>query len=253
LMQRILFMRQNACMSLLREKIVLLFLRLTMMLCLGVIMRSILLVQGDFSMNKQQYFLTIFKKAEKKYGTSSKRLAAEGWKHPWQTLLVTIMSAQSRDETTIPIAEKLFAKYPMLDALAHASYDDVFAILKSMNYNKTKAKNIIAAAQHLLQHHLGQVPRTIDELLCIPGVGRKTANLVLGECYGKDAICIDTHCHRILNVLGIVKTKTPHQTELAMMKIAPRNYWSRINRIFVLWGKDCPGRNKKKLLEKLEK
>ncbi len=202
-------------------------------------------------MNRKEYFLKIFHAAEKKYAHSQKRLAAEGWKEPWQTLVVTIMSAQSRDETTIPIAEKLFQRYPTLDALAHARYEDVFMILKSMNYNKTKTKNVIAAAQHLIQYHNGQVPHTMEELLCIPGVGRKTANLVLGECHGKDAICIDTHCHRILNVLGIVKTKNPHQTELAMMKIAPRKYWSRINRIFVLWGKDCPGRDKRRLLERI--
>lgn len=216
-------------------------------------MLNILLVGRGSSMNKRVHFLKIFHQAEKRYGTSIKRLAAEGWKEPWQTLLVTIMSAQSRDETTIPVAEKLFQKYPALHALAHASYDDVFAILKPINYNKTKSHNVIAAAQHLLQHHHGKVPDTLEQLLCIPGVGRKTANLVLGECYGKDAICIDTHCHRILNVLGIVKTKTPHQTELAMMKIAPREYWSRINRILVLWGKDCPGRDRRTLLEKINK
>ncbi len=203
-------------------------------------------------MNTKLYFLDIFSKAEKKYGHSIKRLAAEGWKLHWQTLIVTIMSAQSRDETTIPIAEKLFERYPTLPALASALYDDVFAILKPLNYNKTKSKHVIATAYHLLQHHRGNVPHTMDELLCIPGVGRKTANLVLSECHSKDAICIDTHCHRILNVLGIVKTKNPHQTEGAMMKIAPREYWSRINRILVLWGKDCPGRDKKRLLEKLE-
>lgn len=216
-------------------------------------MLNILLEGNDFFMNKKEYFLKVFHAAEKKYASSPKRLAAEGWKEPWQTLIVTIMSAQSRDETTIPIAEKLFQRYPTLDALAHTRYEDVFTILKSMNYNKTKTKNVIAAAQHLLQHHHGKVPDTLEQLLCIPGVGRKTANLVLGECYGKDAICIDTHCHRILNVLGIVKTKIPHQTELAMMKIAPREYWSRINRILVLWGKDCPGRDRRTLLEKINK
>ncbi len=203
-------------------------------------------------MNKREYFLQIFKKAEKRYGHSQKRLAAEGWKEHWQTLIVTIMSAQSRDETTIPIAERLFLKYPTLEALARARYEDGFAVLRTINYNKTKTKNIIAAAQHLVQHHRGKVPNEMNELLCIPGVGRKTANLVLSECYSKDTICIDTHCHRILNVLGIVKTKTPNETELAMMRITPRKYWSRINRILVLWGKDCPGRDKKRLLKKIE-
>ncbi|MBI4441135.1 endonuclease III [Candidatus Woesearchaeota archaeon] len=203
-------------------------------------------------MDKRASFLRIFAKAEKKYGLSTKRLAAEGWLHDWQVLIVTIMSAQSRDEITIPLAEKLFEKYGTLEKLAGASYDDVFAILKSLNYNRTKSKNVIAAARHLIEHYNGKVPLTMDELLTIPGVGRKTANLVLAECHGKDAICVDTHCHRILNVLGIVKTKTPHETEAAMMDIAPRPYWSRINRILVLWGKDCPGREKKKLLKKLE-
>ena len=81
---------------------------------------------------------------------------------------------------------------------------------------------------------------------------KKIINLIISEVHNKPSITIDTHCHRLLNVLGIVKTKTPHQTELEMMKIAPKPYWSRINRIFVLWGKDVPGRDKKRLLEKIK-
>ena len=96
------------------------------------------------------------------------------------------------------------------------------------------------------------MPDGIDELLKLPGVGRKPANLVLSEVYGKDTITIDTHCHRILNVLGIVRAKTPRQTELEMMKIAPKKCWPRINRLFVLWGQDVRGRDKMKLLAKLD-
>ena len=203
-------------------------------------------------MNKTALFLEIFKKAEKKYGKSEKRLAGEGWEYDWQTLITTIMSAQSRDETTIPIAENLFKKYPTLESLAKAKYEEVLMAFKSLNYNKTKAKNVIAAAQYMINNYQGKTPDTIEQLIEIPGVGRKTANLIITEIHNKEGICVDTHVHRISNVLGLVKTKTPHQTELELQKIAPKKYWSRINRIFVLWGKDAPGKNKQRLLKKLE-
>lgn len=203
-------------------------------------------------MDKRKEFLRIFKKAEKKYGRSEKRLAADGWESVWKTLIVTIMSAQSRDETTIPIAEKLFAKYATLEKLSCASYEHVLKIFSGLNYNKTKARHVIAASQMLLREYGGKVPLSIEELIRLPGVGRKTANLVVTECHDMDGICVDTHVHRLSNVLGLVETKTPHQTELELMNIAPRKYLSRINRIFVLWGKDVPGRDKGKLLAKLE-
>lgn len=203
-------------------------------------------------MDKPQLFLEIFYKAEKKYSKSTKRLAAEGWKEDWQVLITTIMSAQSRDETTIPIAENLIKKYPDLNSLAKAKYSDVLEIFKSLNYNRTKAKNVIEAAKFIISEFKGKIPDDIDELTKIPGVGRKTANLVITEVHNKDGICVDTHVHRISNVLGMVKTKNPHQTEQELKKISPRKYWSRINRIFVLWGKEVPGRDKDKLLEKIE-
>ncbi len=203
-------------------------------------------------MGKKEEFLRIFKKAERKYGKSEKRLAGEGWNEGWKTLIVTIMSAQSRDETTIPIAEKLFRKYNSLDRLSKAKYKDVLKVFRSLNYNRTKAKNVIAASKFLIKEYDRRVPDDIDELVEIPGVGRKTANLVLIEIYNKDRITVDTHVHRLSNVLGLVKTKIPHQTELELMKIAPKRVWSKINRIFVLWGKDIRGRDKKKLLWKLD-
>jgi endonuclease-3 len=203
-------------------------------------------------MNKKEYFLKIYKKARKKYGKSSKRLAAEKWGPAWKTLVATIMSAQSRDETTIPIAQKLFKKYPTLEKLAVAKVSDVKKVFKSLNYNNTKAKNVVSAAKFILKEYKGKIPKKIDLLVKIPGVGRKTANLVLSEVYGKATITIDTHCHRISNVLGLVKTKNPHETELALQKIAPKRYWNKINRLFVLWGKEVPGRNKKRLLKKLD-
>ena len=202
-------------------------------------------------MNKRKLFLDIFHKAEKKYGKSEKRLAGEGWEKDWQLIIATIMSAQSRDETTIPIAESLFTKYNSLDQLSKAKFKDVLGVLKSLNYNRTKSKNIIVCAKMLISDYNGKVPDSIDELVKLPGVGRKTANLVLAELYSKDAICVDTHVHRISNVFGIVKTKNSTETEFALQKVVPKDYWSRINRIFVLWGKDVSGNDKKKFLGKL--
>src|SRR3989344_3973609 len=101
---------------------------------------------------KTRYFLSVFSKAEKKYGAVEKRLAAEEWAQPWQTLVATIMSAQSRDETTLPIAERLFAKYNSLEKLAAAKYLDVLKIFKSLHYNKTKAKHVIEAAKYILEN-----------------------------------------------------------------------------------------------------
>lgn len=202
-------------------------------------------------MDRRKYFLKIFKKAEKKYGKSEKRLAAENWERDWQTLISTIMSAQSRDETTLPIAENLFKRYPTLGNLSKAKYKDVLHIFKSLNYNRTKAKHVIAAAKYIMQEYGGTVPESIESLTAIPGVGRKTANIVRVEVHGKHAIPVDTHVFRISNVLGLVKTKTPEETEFALMKLVPRRYWAQVNRIFVLWGKDVPGRDKKKLLRSI--
>jgi endonuclease III len=205
-----------------------------------------------FKMGNQNDFLKVFRKAEAKYSKSSKRLAGEGWDSAWKTLIVTIMSAQSRDETTIMIAKQLFEKYNNLEKLSGARYVDVYRIFSGLNYNKTKAKNVIGAARMLFNEFDGEVPDDIDKLVKLPGVGRKTANLVLTEEFGKDGICVDTHVMRLSNVLGLVKTKTPEQTEYELMKIAPKEYWSRINRIFVLWGKDVAGRDRNRFFAKLK-
>lgn len=203
-------------------------------------------------MNKQAYFLHIFKKAEKVFGPSTKRLAGDDWKYDWQTLISTIMSAQTRDEVTIPVAENLFDRYPSLEKLSRAKEKDVLKTIKSVNFSKTKAKNVVASARYLMEHYNGRVPDSIEELIKMPGVGRKTANLVLNEVHAKDGICVDTHVHRIANVFGFVKTKNPTETEFELMKVAPKSYWSRINRIFVLWGKKVPGRDKHRFLKALE-
>jgi endonuclease III len=203
--------------------------------------------------SKKEQFLKLLKKAEKHYGKSDYRLAGEGWGQPWKTLITTIYSAQSRDETTIPVMESTFKELPTLEKYARAPLSKIMRLTKKINFYKTKSRNSKATAQKLLKDFSGRVPSTMEELTTLPGVGRKTANLILTEEFGKAGITVDTHVHRISNVLGFIKTKTPHETELALQKLAPKKYWYRINRLFVLWGKEVPGRDKKRLLKKLEK
>ena len=202
--------------------------------------------------SKQKYFIEIFEKAEKKYSSSTKRLAADGWKKDWQMLIATMMSAQTRDETTIPVAENLFKSYPKIELLSKAKYDDVLKIIRRVNFSPRKAQFIIDTAKIIVKDHKSKVPPDIDVLVTFPGVGRKTANLFISEMHNMDGICVDTHVHRISNVFGFVKTNTPTQTEMALRKLVPKEYWSRINRVFVLWGQDVRGYDKEKFLEKLE-
>lgn len=200
---------------------------------------------------RKKLFISIFLAAKSKYEKSTKRLAGEGWSKDWELLFATMMSAQTKDETTIPTAEELFKNFNSLKKISSASEQELLNIIKKVNYNKTKAKNIRAAANILIHNYNGKVPDRIEELIKLPGVGRKTANLVLGEIHNTEAICVDTHVHRISNVLGIVKTKTPAETEQELMKVAPKIYWNQINRLFVLWGKEVPGRDAGKLLGKI--
>ena len=203
-------------------------------------------------MDKKRYFLEVFKKAEKKYGKSVKRLAGEGWDKPWKTLFVTICSAQNRDEVTIPVMEEFFKKFNTLEKIAGAHIEAIKKYIRAINYYESKAKYLKETARMLLDEYGGKVPDDMDKLTEFPGVGRKTANLVLSVVHGQDSITTDTHVIRISNVFGFVNTTNPHKVEEELKKVAPKKYWSRINRIFVLWGKDVKGRDKKRLLAKLE-
>lgn len=119
---------------------------------------------------RRKLFLRVFRKAERKYGNRVKRLSAEGWNKPWQTLIATMLSAQSRDEVTIPVAEELFRKYPTLEELSGASQSDVLEAIRSINFNRTKARNITVTARLLKARHKGCVPDSMEVLLSLPGV-----------------------------------------------------------------------------------
>lgn len=208
-------------------------------------------MESDVLLRRRE-FLRVWRLAQKKYSSSAKRLAGEGWEKDWQLLVATMLSAQNRDEVTIPVAEALFKKYKSLKQLSKASVSDLKEDIRSINYNATKAKHVIETANILLNDFNGMVPSSRDDLVKLPGVGIKTANLVLAELFEEDAICVDTHVHRIANVFGFVNTKTPEQTEKELMLVVPRKYWGKINRIFVLWGQDVKGYDKNKFLDFLK-
>lgn len=170
---------------------------------------------------------------------------------PFQVLIGTILSARSRDEMTDKIAAILFERYPTPRALAGARRRDVERILQPIGFYRTKAGYVIESARLVLEK--GGVPRTLEGLLELPGVGRKVANCVLVYAFGERAIPVDTHVHRLSNRLGWVKTRTPEQTERELSGRVPKRLWPLINEALVAHGKrvcrpigplcgDCPVR-----------
>jgi len=157
---------------------------------------------------------------------------------PLSILIGTILSARTRDENTSAVVRKLFSQYKTAHALASAKISDVEKIIKSTGFYHVKAKRIIEVASIIDSKYSGKVPQTLDKLVELPGVGRKTANCVLVYAFDKPAIPVDTHVHRISNRIGLVQTKTPEDTEIELMKKIPRKHWVRINDTFVMYGQN---------------
>jgi len=157
---------------------------------------------------------------------------------PFSILIGTILSARTKDENTTKVVKKLFSRYKTAKALANAKVKDVEKIIKSIGFYHVKAKRIIKVASIINSQYRGKVPDNFEELVNLPGVGRKTANCVLVYAFDKPAIPVDVHVHRISNRLGLVKTKTPEETEMALMKKIPKKYWLEINDTFVMYGQN---------------
>jgi endonuclease-3 len=157
---------------------------------------------------------------------------------PLSILIGTILSARTRDESTSAVVRELFSKYKTARSLARAKLLDVEKIVKRTGFYHVKAKRIIEVASIIDKKYSGLVPKTLEELTSLPGVGRKTANCVLVYAFDEPAIPVDTHVHRISNRLGLVKTKIPEETEVELMKKIPKKYWIRINDTFVMYGQN---------------
>ena len=158
--------------------------------------------------------------------------------NPFQVLIGTILSQRTRDENTDAASARLFARYPGPKELANAPPATLEKLIHSTGYYRTKARHIRATSQAILDRFGGQVPPDRELLLTLPGVGPKTANCVLVFGYGLPAVPVDTHVHRIANRLGLVRTRTPEQTETAIVQKVPREYWIPLNPVLVQHGQN---------------
>ncbi len=159
-----------------------------------------------------------------------------GKKDPFRVLVTTVLSQRTRDENTLRASERLFSKYSTPEEIARADIEDIEKLIKPSGFYRVKARKVKEISKEILERFGGRVPESLEDLLSLPGVGRKTANCVIVYGFGKPAIPVDTHVHRISNRLGLVRTKTPEETEKELLRIVPKNLWIRLNELFVKFG-----------------
>jgi endonuclease-3 len=158
-------------------------------------------------------------------------------KDPFKVLISTIISQRTRDEQTAAASKRLFSAFPTAEELADADIKEIEKLIAPAGFYRVKAKKIKEVSNIILTENKGKVPDDFDSLIKLPSVGRKTANCVLVFGFGRPAIPVDTHVHRISNRLGLVKTSKPEETEMALVEILPKKYWLDINHLFVSFGK----------------
>jgi endonuclease-3 len=164
--------------------------------------------------------------------------------NPKDTLLGVLLSARTKDAQVLKIFPAFKSAFPTFTSLAASTPAKIGKYLSSIGLYRSKARAIYGLSKIIVSEYKGKVPRTMEDLIKLPGIGRKSANCVLSYVYGKDAICVDTHVFRISHRLGWSKAKTPEKTEMDLQKIVPQKQWSDINRSFVFFGRDIckPGK-----------
>ena len=178
---------------------------------------------------------------EKEYGGTGTAL---NFKTPFQLLVATMMAAQSTDKQVNKITEHLFKEYPDAQAFARLAPEELEEKIKKVGLFRSKARNIVATARKILSDYGGEVPRTRQELMKLPGVGRKTANVVISVAFDQDAIAVDTHVFRVANRIGLANAKTPRETEEQLMANIPREKWSAAHHWLIWHGrKVCKAQN----------
>ncbi len=155
---------------------------------------------------------------------------------PFKTLISCLLSLRTQDKVTGEASRRLFKLAQTPEALSELPVKKIETTIYPVGFYRVKAQNIKKISAEILDKYKGKVPNTIDELLTLKGVGRKTANLVVTLGYNKKGICVDTHVHRITNRWGIIRTKTPHETEFALREIIPVRYWKELNGNLVAFG-----------------
>ncbi len=167
--------------------------------------------------------------------------------NPYQLIVATILSAQTTDVRVNLVTPALFARYPDALALARAHQADVEKVIQSTGFFRNKAKSIIGMAQALVAEHGGEVPATMDALVALPGVGRKTANVVLGNAFGtNEGVVVDTHVTRLSLRLSLTRQTDPAKIEQALMRLFPRETWALLSHLFIFHGRQiCIARSPK--------
>jgi len=155
---------------------------------------------------------------------------------PFRILVSTLLSLRTKDKVTLEASQRLLEKAPTAATLLSLTEEEIQTLIYPVGFYRVKARNLKQIAYQLIDRFQGEVPADRQLLLSLPGVGRKTANLVLNLGFGIPAICVDTHVHRISNRLGWVRTRTPEQTEYALMEVLPQRYWIPINEVLVAYG-----------------
>ena len=180
-------------------------------------------------MTKKERAAAVCQRLNQEYGTDLRCYLEYDPEKPWQLLFATILSAQCTDERVNKVTKDLFKKYPELEDVAGADVKEFEKDIFSIGFYRNKAKNIIACANVLLEDFDGQVPSDIESLTSLPGVGRKTANVIRGNVYGIDSIVVDTHVKRVSKLLGLTKSDDPEKIEMELMKLLPKEQWILYN------------------------
>jgi len=146
---------------------------------------------------------------------------------PYQLLIATILAAQCTDERVNEVTEVLFSRFPTPEKMAEASLNEIEEIIKPTGFYRNKAKSVKNVSETLVKKYSGNVPQSIDELTSLPGIGRKTANVVLGNCFSQPVIIVDTHVRRVSQRLGLVTTSDPEKIEFELQELIPKENWTK--------------------------
>jgi len=163
---------------------------------------------------------------------------------PHELLIATILSAQATDKVVNQVTPMLFSKYPTIEDFAKAPVEEIDSYIVKINFHRNKAKSIKGACEMIIDKYGGEIPQTLDELDALPGVARKTANVVLGSAFGiGEGIVVDTHVMRLSKKLGLTDKSTPEEIEQDLMKIVPKDKWIDFPHMLILFGREyCPAR-----------
>ncbi len=180
--------------------------------------------------------MKILKEEFKNWNAPVVSLIAQKSNDPFKVLVCALLSTRTKDTTTSQVCKHFLSKVKNFEDILALDVEQLEELLYPVGFYRNKAKQLKALAQKVVEEFSGNVPDTLENLLKLPGVGRKVANLVLADAFKKPAICVDTHVHRISNRWGLVKTKTPEETEKALEKVLPKEYWLDYNKILVAFG-----------------